>query len=745
MATLSSTLQLNDRFNSVLEKTIGVTMRVVDAMEKINSTSDKIDMSDTFAGIRTDISLAGHALDQLNSELSETARQETGVARLSSGFGGLSQAIIVANQGMQLIRSTWQGIQALGERADARTGVDARLNLINDGLRTQAELEARVMQAANDSRASYETTASLIARIGRQDYFKGNNEAAVQFAETINKGMVVSGASVTEANGAIVQLTQGLASGVLRGEEFNSIMENAPVLAEMMTQSLGVTKGELRALAQDGALTTEVVVSSIMQQAGAIDEQFSGMPVTFGQASAAFENYVSQLMNSLSQPGQAVDILVSKMQELNAWAETADGAQFFSGMASGITFVIENMAALGMTVAEVYTFFVDNWTLIGPILGGIALFVGALTATYLTYKGVLFATQAVELVASSIKAVLTGATLVNTSATAAETAAQWGLNAALLANPITWIVIAVIAYIAVIVTLITMTIKLWQTNVDFKVAVIGVWNSILNWFDQVPIFFMGIGYGIADAFSNAKILTLNILEDLVNGAVTKINWLIDKVNHIPGVSISAIDSVTFGAENQIEEQAKQAERAAKLADTKASAAAKAAERERQLSQDETQWRAEAAAKEEAAQKQGDTPADKDPQFGATFDPPPVELGGGSIDKVGSIGSEVDISDQSLEYFHDIAEIQALESVNNYATQSYLLEGGEARLSDSDADLLQTGAGQSTNIYYLNYSGGVNMQNSIQKGQSLDEIKQSLYEESESEIESGISFIEEALY
>lgn len=738
MATLSSTLQLNDRFNSVLEKTIGVTMRVVDAMEKINSTSDKIDMSDTFAGIRTDISLAGHALDQLNSELSETARQETGVARLSSGFGGLSQAIIVANQGMQLIRSTWQGIQALGERADARTGVDARLNLINDGLRTQAELEARVMQAANDSRASYETTASLIARIGRQDYFKGNNEAAVQFAETINKGMVVSGASVTEANGAIVQLTQGLASGVLRGEEFNSIMENAPVLAEMMTQSLGVTKGELRALAQDGALTTEVVVSSIMQQAGAIDEQFSGMPVTFGQASAAFENYVSQLMNSLSQPGQAVDILVSKMQELNAWAETADGAQFFSGMASGITFVIENMAALGMTVAEVYTFFVDNWTLIGPILGGIALFVGALTATYLTYKGVMMGVQAVEALMGASKMIHTGATI-------AQTAAQWGLNAAMLASPTTWIIIGIVALIAVIVGLTLWIMDLWQTNVDFKVAVIGVWNSILNWFDQVPIFFMGIGYGIADAFSNAKILTLNILEDLVNGAVTKINWLIDKVNHIPGVSISAIDSVTFGAENQIEEQAKQAERAAKLADTKASAAAKAAERERQLSQDETQWRAEAAAKEEAAQKQGDTPADKDPQFGATFDPPPVELGGGSIDKVGSIGSEVDISDQSLEYFHDIAEIQALESVNNYATQSYLLEGGEARLSDSDADLLQTGAGQSTNIYYLNYSGGVNMQNSIQKGQSLDEIKQSLYEESESEIESGISFIEEALY
>lgn len=737
MATLSSTLLLNDRFNSVLEKTIGVTMRVVDSMEAINSASDKIDMSDTFAGIRADISLAGHALDQLNNALEETARQEVGAKRLSSGFGGLSQAIIVANQGLQLVRSTWQGIQALGQRADARNGVDARLNLINDGLRTQAELETRVMRAANDSRASYETTAALIARIGRQDYFKGNNEAAVQFAETINKGMVVSGASVTEANGAIVQLTQGLASGVLRGEEFNSIMENAPVLAEMMTQSLGVTKGELRALAADNKLTTEVVVSSIMQQAGAIDEQFSSMPVTFGQASTAFENYVSQLMNSLSQPGQAVDILVSKMQELNTWAATADGAQFFSGMASGITFVIESVAALGMTVAEVYGFFMDNWTLISPILGGIAFFVGALTAAYAVYKGVMFATNIIQAIHNAGQAV-------NASTLIAATAAQWGLNVAMLASPTTWIIVGIIALIAVIVAVTLWIMELWKTNVDFKVGVIGVWNSILNWFDQVPIFFMGIGYGIADAFSNAKILTLNILESLVNGAIDKINWLIDKVNKIPGVSIKAIDGVTFGAENQLEEQAKQAERAAKLADAKSSAAAKAAERERQLAQDEAQWRAEAAAKEESAQK-GDPQGDKDPRFGAAFDPPPVELDGGTIDKVGSIGGEVDISDQSIAYLHDIAEIQALDNVNYYATQSYLLEGGEARLSDTDADLLQTGAGQSTNIYYLNYNGGVNVQNSIQKGQSLDEIKQSLYEESESEIESGISFIEEALY
>jgi len=114
-------------------------------------------------------------------------------------------------------------------------------------------------------------------------FSKVKNDLALKFAETLNKGFVVSGASAAAAEGAITQLTQGIASGVLRGDEFNSVMEQAPVLAEMMAKEFGVTKGQLRSMAEEGMLSAEAVITAIMNQSKAIDAQFGKMPMTFGQ------------------------------------------------------------------------------------------------------------------------------------------------------------------------------------------------------------------------------------------------------------------------------------------------------------------------------------------------------------------------------------------------------------------------------------------------------------------------------
>lgn len=242
MATITTAMKLQDRFTAIIENSIGVMGRMVDTMEEINRAEGNLDLSDEFAGMRKDISLAGHALDQFNQELEESSRHEQTVNRLSGGFGGLSKAIIVANQGLELSRKGLQALDGLGTASDARAGADARLGLINDGLRTQEQLEAQVMAVANQTRSEYESTAELVARMGRQDYFKGNNDMALAFAETLNKGLIVSGASAQEANSALIQLSQGIASGVLRGEEFNSIMENGSVLAEMMAESWASTR-----------------------------------------------------------------------------------------------------------------------------------------------------------------------------------------------------------------------------------------------------------------------------------------------------------------------------------------------------------------------------------------------------------------------------------------------------------------------------------------------------------------------
>ncbi|MEG1761660.1 MAG: tape measure protein [Hydrogenoanaerobacterium sp.] len=742
MATISSTLRLQDKFTQTIEHSISAVYHMVDAMENLNRCADMPNMTAEFGEIRADVSLATHALDQFNAELAQTDQHTNTVARLGTGFGAVSKAVIVANQGLQLMQQAWNGIAQLGAKTDVRTGTDARLSLINDGLRTQVALEAQVMQVANETRAEYEATGSLIAKIGRQDYFRGNNDAALAFAETLNKGLVVSGASGEEARNTITQLTQGLASGVLRGDEFNSVMENGSVIAEMMAQSLGVTKGQLRSMAEDGQLTTEIVAESIMGQSAAINEQFAAMPVTFGQTMTMLGNKASGMADTLSQPGQAIDIIVSKVQELNAWLDTANGAEFMGGITSGAAAAAEGIGWIMDAAADTYSFFTDNWTNIEPVILGIAVAVGGLSAAYVVYKGILMAMAVIKTIHKAATDLCTGATM-------QETAAQWGLNAALLACPLTWIVIAVIAVIAIIAALTLVFINLWKTNVDFKVGVISIWNGIQDFFDRVPGNFMAIGYGIADGFSYAKVTTLNILDDLVNGAIDRINWLIDKVNNIPGVSIDAVAGVTFGAETAASEAAARAERAAKLAGTRENAMAKSAERQSKLANDAVLWRAQDAdrkrqnAAEESAKKQSAAEAKAAPTnvymgAGGEYGNKPVQLAGGSIDRVGSIGKEVDISNQSLEYLRDIAEIEVLSRISS--SVSYTQEDS-LQLSKSDAELMRQSANSSTNVYYIQYQGGVKIKNDVRRGEDWANIAQQLREESQREIDTGISDME----
>lgn len=737
MATISSTMRLIDGFTAPIQKSIDAMNRMVDMMESVNRSAQLPDMSQEFGEIRADINLAAHALDNFNEGLGKTDQQTQSLSRVRSGFGGISQAIIVVNQSLQLMQTLWGSVQKIGTVADNRTGVDARLSLINDGLHTQVQLEQQVMDAANRSRGEYEATASLVAKMGRQDYFKGNNAAAIAFAETMNKGMVVSGASTIEANNALTQLSQGLASGVLRGEEFNSIMENSPVIAEMMAESLGVTKGELREMAQEGELTTDVVVSSIMAQADAIDEQFSQMPVTFGQACSESQNYISQMLDGLSQEGQAVDLVVNKIQELNLWLATVEGQQFTQSMVAGMTELATGIIWVVDLFAGGYQSITSNWSTIEPIFWGLTTAIGGLAAAYMIYNGVQTVTAAVTGIRGAVEMFATGQTL-------AATAAQYGLNTALLACPMTKIIVLAAALIGVIIGLTIWIMDLWQTNIDFKVGVISAWNDVLKFFGQVPIFFIAVGYGIADIFADCSVSVLLTLESMVNGSIYLINQLINLLNTIPGVAIESIDAVTFGAAAAAEEEANKASRSAKLAGKRANAAAEAASRERELTANEAAWRSEIAnqTQQEAARQYAPEAPHGEQAQGYEF--PPVELAGGKIDKVGKIEKEVDISNQSLEYLRDIAEIQALNEFNAYTSVDYN-NTNDLKLSDEDANLLKDSANSGMNVYYLAYTGGVRIKNDISQGQDWESIKQEIFDQSEDEIETGLSFVEEAVY
>lgn len=744
--------------------------RLVSGMEELQMSARMDSVDRGFEGVRSEILRTNEQLDKLNNNLQETGNHRQSVSSVTSGFGGLSRAILVANNGLQLMQTTLQSVSQLGGQADQRIGVDARLGLINDGLQTQAQLEAKVMAAANATRSAYSSTAALVASMGRQDYFQGQNEKAIRFASTLNKGFVVSGASAAETAGAITQLTQGLASGVLRGDEFNSIMENAPVIAEMMAQSMDITKGKLREMAEEGALTTDVVVSSIMAQAATLDKQFANMPMTFGQATTILGNDVSQMMDYLSQPGHAVDILIKKIEELTAYLNTPQGAGMMDNVAAGITVAANLLSAFFGLAVGTYQFFADNWSWIGPIFWGIAAAIGIATAAGLIYNGVTLITQGVELAGAVAKSVMTGATLAQTNATAAETAAQWGLNSAMLASPITWIIAAVILLIVVIYAVVGAINQLTGSSISATGVICGVfaaagafiWNTgigVLNGLIQmIWVLFVEPYIGIIEWVLNVANGGFNTFGDAVANLIGQIiSWflslgqvvtkIIDAIfgtNWTAGLE-SLKGTVTAWGKN---EQSITLDRSVPTVgsrigygtaynsgysfgqgiDNKVSG----------LISGVTGLSDQLANLNKAMPGAG---SGKAQDYGSAYKNPT----GGTIDKVGTIGSAVDITDQSLQYLNDIAAAAALSRLDSYQTLTYE-QANDLRLSQQDAEALRRSANSSTNIYYLSYSGGaISIQNDVKKGEDWEEIRSKLHDETENQIESGLSGIDEVVY
>ena len=684
MATITSSLKLQDRFTRVMRAAYASTTKVIDAMERANATADKADLGRAYSEARRAIDAAEKELDQFEQGMKETDQQ---AEKTSRGISGWQKAIIVANQGLQLAQRLWSGLTSKMDTSDAIMSVNARLGLINDGLRTQRELQDAVRQAANASRGEYNATASLVSKVSQAELF-ATNDGAIKFAELLNKTMVISGATASEQQSAIMQLSQALASGVLQGDELRSLRENAPMLMKYLADGLGVSQGELKTLGAEGELTAAKIADAIMSMSDQIDADFTQMPMTFGQATTLIGNKIGTLWERLQQPGQAVDRIISKVMELVAWLNTDHGTAFLDSIASGVTAIVGGLMWLLQGAADVYNFVSANWATIEPIITGIV------------------------------------------AAVVVWTVVEKALNIAMMANPFVLIAMAIIAAIAVLISLL---MRLWKTNAEFREAVIRIWNGVLGFFDQVPIFFTRVGFGIANAFDDAKVKVLTIVDTMVNGVISAINWLIEQLNKIPGVSIGAISEVGFAAAAQAEAEANRQRRDAELQGMVDKANEKAAAREAKLQEDIASWAADAESKSVTDSGIYDS-GDYSTSTG-------TGASGGSSGGSGSSAAEkqIDLMEQQLKYLRDIAEQEVLSGFEALAA----METGLA-ISRSDAELLRQTAGQS-NVFYLNYQGGGMQANAnITQGESLDDIRRTLESEAQEEIDTGLSGLYELL-
>lgn len=478
-----------------------------------------------------DVSAANDAYLRLSQTVSGTERYIRDNVDEQGRFNqeiqeGTQQANELTNMLKNAV-TAYISIQSVGKAldiSDELTTTTARLNMMNDGVQTTEELVNMVYAAAQDARGSFGDMADVVARFGNnaKDAF-GSSEEVVAFADLVQKQMTIAGASTTEASNAMLQLSQALGSGVLRGDELNSIFEQAPNLIQSIADYLDVPIGQIREMASEGELSADVVKAAIFASADEINAKFEEMPMTWGQIWQSMQN-------------TALIAFQSVLQRLNDIANSEAFQTFVNG-------AIEAMATLANVVLNIFEligtvggFIADNWSIISPIIYGVIAALAVYAAYLAIVKGIELASAAASAVMAVGKGLYAAATMIATGATWAQTTAQLGLNGAMYACPIVWIIMLIIALIAIIFAVCSAIAKLTGVaNSGFGVITGGV-NVVIQFFKNLGLTVANIALGIGNAIAA---LGSNIMAAFHNAICSVQAWWYDLLS----TCLSVIESI----------------------------------------------------------------------------------------------------------------------------------------------------------------------------------------------------------
>lgn len=681
-----------DNANAELEQ---LRMQLNQAIQEQNSLNQAMQ--------NMDVSAANDAYLRLSQTVGNTERY---IRDNVDEQGRFNQEISAGTQQANELTNTikravaaYISIQSVGKAlniSDELVQTTSRLNMMNDGVQTTAELVNMVYAAAQDARGSFGQMADVVARFGNnaKDAFSSSEEV-VAFADLIQKQMTIAGASTQEAANAELQLSQALGSGVLRGDELNSIFEQAPNLIQNIADYLDVPIGKIREMAADGELSADVVKAAIFSAADDINSKFNEMPMTWGQIWQSMQN-------------TALIAFQPVLQRLNDLANSEAFQTFIQGAIEAMATLANILLNIFELVGTVGGFIADNWSVISPIIYGVI----AALAVYAAYLGIVKGIEIASAAATAIHSVAMSAKIgvmaALTGQTMAATAAQMGYNGALYACPVVWIIVLIIALIAVIMAVCSAIAKMTGiANSGFGVITGGV-NVVIQFFKNLGLTVANIALGIGNAiaalasnmmtaFHNAICSIQSWFYNLLSTALSVIEGICAALNKLPFVEFdySGISSAADDYAAKASEAAGNKEDYQSISD---------AFNEGFTTFDAFQdgWASDAF---NAGAAWGDGVADKvsnfslSDVFGQTdipnvgdytsgFNDAIANSGvGDSIgnidDNTGKIKDSLDVTEEDLKYLRDIAE---QEAINRFTTAEVTINQTNNNNVSSDTDL-----------------------------------------------------------
>lgn len=595
MATVSSSLALQDRFTATINKAIQGSNRLLKVMEQI-------DQKDLDVNLRRQFSAALQAEKANNAELEKMVKNLNNAGNAADPLADAMSRVKGALLGAGAVYSAQRVLQL----ADSMTTTRARLDLVIEGMNeagtTADQLQQRIMQSANRSRASYLDTADAISKMGIMagDAF-GSTDELVQFTELINKQFTIAGASAEGQSAAMLQLTQAMSSGVLRGEELNSIFEQAPTIIQTIADYLDVPIGRIRDMAANGEITAEIVKNAMLSSADEINRNFESMPYTYSQVWTMAQNILMDSFQPVLQMiGAGAQLIVDNWGTIEPvfWGLAA------AGLAYAVALGIQTTATWIATGAA-RTFFATLLT--NPLLW-IALVIGVVVAAIY----------------------------------------QWVQAVGGLENA--W---------AIAMDYIQYGTDLTAYGISYGVT----W--VLNSLDRMELGAATLSTNFQNFMGDMRAGALTQLQELANGGIGIINDFISTLNKIPGVSIDLIDQLTFGTIAGLENEAAKQQRSADLAartqavnDRISSRDTALATQKATLESAHAARRAENASRVAAAAEK----AASDSLLSAAGGAGANQLDSiGKVGEVGKISSDVNIADEDLQLMKDVAEMRYVQN------------------------------------------------------------------------------------